>query len=119
MFSPAARNKIFNAFALLMLIAAIFHLVALFYKLNDSPLWRHALFAVINIIFVSLFLRRPKYFLPLFIIFFIQQYYSHGSFMIKQWTEQHTIHWISLIELLILPIALICMVEDYKGKKTR
>jgi len=110
------NTLLFRILACMFTGAAIFHLVNIFYRTDNSPTWRHLLFFVIGIACAYFFLVRPKYFLFLFIILFIQQYYSHGSSLIHQWTETHTVNWISIAVLLAFPCALILLLQDYKTK---
>ena len=112
-FSPKTRNILFKILAALAGMAAIYHLVGLFYKVDESPVMRHFLFVIINIFCIYGFLNRPKYFIGFLSLVFIQQFYSHGSYMINLWLQAKQIHWISLLVLLILPIGLICLIEDY------
>ena len=115
--SSKIKSKAFVAFAVLAVFAGIYHLVGVFYKINESPVWRHALFAAINIFCVYGFLKRPKYFVYFVAILLVQQFYSHGSYMINLWLEKGQIHWISVFDLLLLSIALFCLIDDCKMKK--
>jgi uncharacterized membrane protein HdeD (DUF308 family) len=117
MSSAKIRNILFICFSMLALIAAGYHLVSLFYQMDESPKWRHVLFSLINFCCGYFFIKRPGYFIYLFTALVIQQYYSHGSHLVKTWSEQNKIHWISIGVLLFLPAALICLVADYKAKK--
>ena len=112
-FSPKTRNILFKILAALAGMANIYHLVGLFYKVDESPVMRHFLFVVINIFCVYGFLKRPKYFIGFLSLVCIQQFYSHGSYMINLWLQTKQIHWISVLVLLILPISLFCLIEDY------
>jgi len=116
-FSNNTRKKLFVVLAIFSLLAAIYHLTGVFCKINESPVWRHALFVGINLFCVFGFLKRPNYFIYFFCLLFLQQYYSHGRHLIKLWHAQHAIHWISLFVLIALPVGLICLLEDSKTKK--
>ena len=118
-FSARSRNMLFKVFAILAVFIALYHLTGVFYKINDSPRWRHGLFVCINLFCIYCLLKRPKYFLFLFCILLVQQYYSHGSHLVKQWRTQHTIHWISVFALALLPVALVCLIEDYREKNKK
>ena len=112
-FSLKTRNTLFKIFAALAGIVAIYHLVGLFYKVDESPVMRHFLFVIINIFCIYGFLKRPKYFIGFVSLLFIQQFYSHGTYMLNLWLQTKQIHWISVLVLLILPISLFCLIEDY------
>ena len=110
------RIILFKVFAVLSSLVAIYHFVGVFYKVNESPIWRHLLFVMINLFCVYGILKRPKYFVYLVALLLVQQYYSHGSYLLNMWIEKKQIHWISVFDLLLLPIVLICLIEDCKMK---
>ena len=110
------RSTLFKLFAALSLLAAIYHFVGLFYRFDETPFWRHLIFVGINLFCTYGFLKRPKYFIYLFGMLLLQQFYSHGSYLICLWNAKRQIHWLSVIDLIMLPLALICLVEDRKLK---
>lgn len=116
LFSAKTRSNLFMLFAVLLFLAAMYHLVAIFYEINDASVWRNLLFGVIDLFCVYGALKRPKYFVYLVALFVVQQYYSHGTYLINMWNEKRQIHWISIFDLLLCPIAFIILVEDYKMK---
>jgi hypothetical protein len=112
--SDNTRRIFLYVFAVLTLIAATYHFTGIFYKINNSPVWRHALFVVIDLFCVYGFLKRPRYFIYLYSILIIQQYYSHGQHLINLWNLEHKIHWISLAVLVLIPIGWICLLADHQ-----
>lgn len=116
-FSFQTRNKLFIVFAILAALISLYHLIGVFYEIDESPFWRHGIFVCINLFFVYGILKRPKYFVFLVCILLVQQYYSHGIYLIKMWAEQQKVHWVSILDLILLPVALICLIEDYKAKR--
>ena len=119
LFPPKIRNWLFIAFAILTLISAGYHFLDIFYPFDKSPVWRHILFIGINLFCTYGVLKRPKYFVYFFAVLLVQQYYSHGSFLVNLWIEKGQIHWISVIDLLLMPIGLICLVDDYRMKRSQ
>jgi hypothetical protein len=117
LFSNKTRNGLFKVFAVLSATAAFYHLTGIFYKVDGSPVWRHLFFIGVNLFCIYGVLKRPKYFVYLVALLLVQQYYSHGTYLINLWTEKRQIHWISVADLLLLPIGLICLVEDCKMRK--
>ena len=115
--SANIKRTLFYVFAILSLLAAVYHLTGIFYKINDSPIWRHAIFVVVNSFCIYGFLKRPKYFIYFYIVLILQQFYSHGQHLIKLWELEHKIHWISFAVLVLMPIGLICLLVDYKTNK--
>jgi len=106
------RNVLFKVFALLTCVTAIYHLLSVFYRVDETPAWRHLVFFLINCFCVYGVLKRPAYFVYLFAVLVIQQYYSHGTYVIRFWHEKKQVHWVSVFILLLLPIALICLIKD-------
>ena len=119
LFSLKTRNILFKVFAVLGCLAGIYHFTCVFYKVDESPVWRHILFVGINIFCVYGFLKRPKYFVYFVALLFVQQFYSHGTYMVNLWQKSNKIHWLSVFNLLLLPIGLICLIEDYKLKNQK
>lgn len=110
-------NRIFWIFALFWVIAAAYHLVGLFGLANDDPAWRHALFVVIDLLLAYGILKRPRYFSWLFLVFLVQQSYTHGSRFLNQWEQQGTVDWISLLVLVVLPVVFYWLRKDEKARQ--
>lgn len=117
MFTQKAREILFKLLAAGAVCAAIYHAIGLFYPINEAPVWRHALFAVINVVAAVCFIKRPACFLPVFALLTVQQFYSHGTFLIYTWQQKQTIDWPSVLVLVFMPIALYALWEDYQAKK--
>ena len=113
-FSHKIRKQLFFVFAVLAVIIAIYHVIRIFYTIDGSPAWRHGVFVCINLFCVYGILIRPKYFILIVFLLLVQQCYSHGQRMIKMLEEQQRIDWVSVFVLVLLPIALICLIEDDK-----
>ena len=109
-------KKIFIVFAVFFFVSAIYHLAALFFEINSSPLWRNVLFVGINLFVAYFLLRRPRWFIYLFVLLMLQQLYSHGSDLIDLWNAQHKVDWLSLAVLLMLPAIFIFLLLDRLGK---
>jgi hypothetical protein len=56
------------------------------------------------------------YFIYLFFLLMLQQFYSHGSDMIKLWNLQQKVDWMSLLVFIILPVIFVFLVLDKQGK---
>lgn len=119
LFSAEQRNILFKIFASLSCLAGLYHLANLFYKMDESPLWRHLLFIVITMFCMYGFIKRPPYFVYFMAALFLQQCYSHGTFLFDLWTKTRQVHWISVFDLLLIPIGLICLIEDNQIKKRK
>ncbi len=111
-YSHYLKNPLFKIVSIIFLLVAIYHFVGIFYKVNTSPLWRNALFVGINIFCVYGFLKRPKYFTPFLAGLTVQQLYSHGESLIKLWTEQKQIDWLSLGDIIFLPLVFILLLSN-------
>jgi O-antigen ligase len=109
-------KKIFIVFAIFFIVSAGYHFVALFFHVNDSPLWRNLLFVVINIFTAYCLLKRPPWFIYLFVILMIQQLYSHGTDLVSLWNSNHRIDWMSLAVIVIMPGIFVFLLLDKIGK---
>jgi hypothetical protein len=89
--------------------AACYHFLVIFFKLNDSPVWRNLLFTGINIWCSFEITKVRSFFVILFTLLFLQQLYSHGSSIINNYNEQNA-DWLSIFVLLFLTIVYISLV---------
>jgi hypothetical protein len=105
---------IFQVYAALSLLAGGFHLIGIFYPINSSPTWRHALFVGINLFCAYGFLKRPRFFVYLFFLLLLQQIYSHGGNVITIWNQQHLISWVDVSVVLFMLFAFVLLVIDKK-----
>jgi hypothetical protein len=112
------RRVFFIIFACLAFAAAVYHLVAVFISFDKTPAWRHALFIGINIIAIYGLVKRPKWFLWFVVLLTLQQWYSHGSYAIGLWQNEHRIHWISIGVIVLLPLLCILLFIDQKAKRS-
>ncbi len=110
--SIQVRRKIFYLLEVALSIAAVYHGVGLFYRIDGSTVLRHALFVGLDLFCVYGFLTVRPYFVFFFTAFTLQQYYTHGRYLIEMWIHQHEIHWISVAVLVLLPAGLICLIAD-------
>lgn len=110
-------NRLFVVFASFLGVAAAYHFIGMFGKVNNDPPWRHALFVGIDLLFAYGLLRRPPYFSWLFLAFLVQQYYTHGGKLLHRWEQQRTVDWISLVVLVTLPVVFFSLRKEAKGKR--
>lgn len=120
------RNIFFIVFALLASLAALYHVIAIIasscnfpmdiFGTDRSPIWRHALFTVIGIISIYGSLKRPRWFVWFVGVLTVQQWYSHGGYALRLWRSEHTIHWISIAVIILLPIVFGLLLADRRTK---
>lgn len=107
---------IFISFAFLAFAAAVYHFVGFVKPFNQTPSWRHLLFVFICLIVAYGCLKRQKWFIVFAIFLTAQQLYSHGSFPTAKLQTEHTIDWISVFDVLLLPAGCILLIADQKTK---
>jgi hypothetical protein len=90
--------------AALSACTAIYHGAALFIHVDNSPLWRHAFFCCLSLAGIYFFLKRPSWLIYPMIILTLQQLYSHGTYCWMKYTVDHSIHWLSVADIVLLPI---------------
>lgn len=110
------RDRLFWTFASFWGIAAAYHFVGIFGKVNEDPPWRHTLFVGIDLLFAYGLLKRPRYFSSLFLLLMVQQYYTHGAKLLNKWEKQARVDWASLGVLVVLPIVLVFLKKDAKAQ---
>jgi len=108
-------KKIFIVFAVFFILSAVYHLSAVFLRINESPVWRNLLFTAINLFTAYGLLKRPSWFIYLFTVLVIQQFYSHGLDLLNRWNLHHKIDWISLAVLVIMPVIFAFLLADKTG----
>lgn len=113
------RNKIFLLLSALCLVSAGIHLSGIFGWIDESPPIRHLIFLWLSLWGSYLLQDRPVFLVYLFPILLIQQYYGHGTRAYRWWTEEGRIDWVSLLVLLILPVAYYFICLDFMDKKYR
>lgn len=117
MLNAKAREVYFKLFALFCFITALYHVVGVFYKINDAPPLRHLLFVGVNLFCAYGILKRPTYFVYAFGVLLVQQYYSHGGSVVHTWVEKNQVDWLSVVVLIALTVAMVCIVQDAREKK--
>jgi hypothetical protein len=109
-------KKIFIVFAVFFIISAVYHLVAAFFKVNESPVWRNLLFTGINLFAAWGLVKRPPWFILIFFFLMLQQLYSHGTDFINLWQLHHKIDWMSAMVLVMMPSIFVFLLLDKPGK---
>ncbi|MFZ1529792.1 MAG: hypothetical protein WAT19_13630 [Ferruginibacter sp.] len=108
------KKIVFKVSAVLFFIAAVYHGAGIFFPVNESPAWRHLLFVFICLFGVVGCIKRPPVFLYFIGLLSLQQYYSHGSYLIKIWKETHHIHFISVAVLIFLTVLFFILLNEKK-----
>jgi hypothetical protein len=111
-----ARYIAFIAFAVIAALAILFHIKGVIYPSAVTPAWRHAIFILINAICIYGCLKRPLWFIWFIALLTIQQWYSHGRYAVTIWQTTHQIHWISVADIVLLPLLLVLLIPDKKNK---
>jgi hypothetical protein len=94
--------------AVIFAAGSLFHIGRIFFpKPSDpTPDWRHALFAVIDAAVAVGLIRRPPWFVWVFLPLTIHQLGSHGSAAWLLWSEHRGIDMISIGVIVIMPLVL-------------
>jgi len=106
------KEIFFTVFAVLGGIAALYHVIGVFYKVNSSPVWRHCLFILINLVCIYGLIKRPQWFTWFFFVLLLQQLYSHGNDIVWNWKYAHRVDWISIAVIILIPLTFILLVSD-------
>jgi hypothetical protein len=109
------RRWFLKTASILSLVLAIYHFVGIFYPLNSSPPWRHALFVGICLCCSYGFLKPSRYFTYFFLALLVQQFYSHGRNILSQWHDDK-VDWTSFLLLFLLPVIALNLILDVKSK---
>ena len=112
-YSVQSRKIIFLLLRISLTIAALYHVTGLFYTINDATVLHHAVFVALDTFCVYGFARRPRYFVFCFAVFTIQQYFSHGNYLIDIWKSKNEVHWISVFVLTLMSVGLLFLIKEY------
>jgi hypothetical protein len=116
-----AKNKyhawVFRIMIVALAVAASYHFIGIFFEINESSPRRHFVFVLVDLICLYGFVKRPAYFVFIFLAFMIQQYYSHGEYLVLLWINEGQVHWISVCVLILMPIGLWALVSEIIGRK--
>lgn len=113
-----SRNRVFHLLSIAALMIAVYHTAAVIYRLDTSPVLRHVAFATICVACSYGFHRRHPYFIFCFVILVIQQYYSHGTYLVLEWARHHAIDWPSIILLITYPFILLLLWKDWRATRS-
>ncbi len=108
---------LFIAFALVSFCAMLYHVNGFFHPTTLAPAWRHLIFIAVNVICIYGCLKKPNWFVWFIAILTLQQWYSHGGYAITTWQTQHIIHWISVVDVLLLPVLFFLLIKDKNRKQ--
>ena len=110
----------FSIVAIGFALAAMHHGVAIVIPGwgEPSPVWRHALFVVVNIAVAAGLVFRPRFFAVLFTLLTLQQLYSHGTYGWHVLTTEGRIDWSSVVVVVALPVLAGLLVWDARRRTT-
>jgi len=112
MTSKKSRNPIFYIYAFLAAFIALYHINKYFFPSANEHATRHLIFVGICTICVFGLIKRPAWFLYFFGALMLQQLYSHGSQLINQWKEVHTVNYTDLIVVVMMPVIFVSLLRN-------
>lgn len=122
MFLPMAPpaspySRIFPWLAPAFVGAALFHGAAFFKPeiAEAVPRWWHAMFVGINVALTVGILKRPRGFIPLYVIYTAQQLYEHLTRGTHIWATEHRLDWASVVSVLFVPAVLVLLILDARS----
>lgn len=80
--------------------------------LRGYPLWRHAIFTVVDLATAYIALRRPRLLLAALLLFLTQQLFSHGAAVWDAWTVSRPVDWWGGAVLAFLIVAVVLSARD-------
>jgi hypothetical protein len=102
--------------AVLSACAAIYHAIGICHPTDHSPAWRHFVFCCISVAGVWAMIKRPYWLVYLLVILTLQQWYSHGTYLVTRYNNEHSIHWLSVMVIIIMPVITYAVWKDRQGK---
>ncbi|MES2328517.1 MAG: hypothetical protein V4539_02875 [Bacteroidota bacterium] len=105
--------------AVLSACAAVYHVAAILSHTDNSPVWRHMLFCFISITGAWALVKRPSWLFYPLIVLTLQQLYSHGTYLFVKYRDEHSIHWISVGVLILMPVITYAVWIDRKRNQAK
>src|ERR1700709_2714456 len=108
-----SRDGFFLVFRIIGVFIGFYHANKYFFPEGEDA-FRHLVFVGISAIGVYGLWKRPYWFIYFFCALMLQQFYSHGGSAIKQWQIKHTIDWVSIAIVLLMPVIFIALLKEKK-----
>lgn len=106
----------FYCAAALSACAAVYHIACILSHMDNTPVWRHIIFFCISVTGIWALIKRPSWLLYALIVLSLQQWYSHGNYLIVKYREEQSIHWVSIVVLILLPVITYAVWKDRKRR---
>jgi hypothetical protein len=106
--------RIFHWLAPAFACAGVFHGAALVWPhiAEPVPAWFHALFVVVNGALAVGVVKRPRGFLPVYVVYTLQQLIEHGVRGVTVWQDEQRLDWASLASILFVPFVLFLLLRE-------
>lgn len=108
------KPSIFKIAALFYFVTAIYHSLFVFgiTPMDSSSVERHAIFVGLTLFMSYGLWISPNFkFTIFFFVMTMQQLWSHGGDLLRQWNESSQIDWVSVPSVLGFPILLFLMIR--------
>jgi hypothetical protein len=100
-------------FVIMFSVAAIYHLIGFFIRINDASEHRHLLFALIDLYCVYGFYDRHRVFYLFFTTLTLHQLFTHTMYLFTMWQVEQQIQWVSICVIILMPLGLVKLVIEY------
>lgn len=108
-----SRESFFLVFRIIGIFLGLYHANKYFFTAGDDA-FGHLVFVGISAIAVYGLWKRPIWFIYFFAVLMLQQFYGHGGSFIKKWQITHTVDWVSIAIVLLMPIIFIALLKEKK-----
>lgn len=109
------RATVFRVLATVFAIAALQHLLGALDAHGDGSAGRHLVFVGINALVAVGLWRRPPFFAWVFVVLALQQLMSHGGEIVRAWTKEHRIDWLSMAVLAVVISTAVLLLRERLG----
>lgn len=111
------RDKSLTVASWIMLVAAVYHTVGIFYPLDDVTPLRHTIFVGICGFCAWGLRKRPDYFTIIFGVLTIQQFYSHVISLYRTIVHDKRIPFLDAGVLIFMAVVLSLLFQEADKKK--
>lgn len=103
---------LFYLYAFATVIVALYHVNRYFFTPIGESATRHLVFVGVCTICVFGLLKRPGWFLYFFGALTLQQIYSHGSSLLHQWNDLHSVNYMDLGAVVMTPVIFVSLIRN-------
>lgn len=107
----SSRESFFFICKMITIVCGLYNANKYFFPVDGNATWHLVFIGITVIVFYGLW-KRPIWFLYFFGALVIQQWYSHGSYLMQLWQMKHIVDWKSIAVISLMPVIFIALIKE-------